>query len=249
MLYTRFVQSVITFSCFCLSLGIPVIEAIPLIERRSTESTAKVHYPQKPSIDLIPLYFFTCASIADSIANGNSFKDATPYGTAFKFQLPIESSSVSTSKRVLRYLLYNPSLGIPADAKPTATCLENHAVVGGCPPFLDIYCSITIYLSLSLVIEFHLAHPDADIEDLVGIPQLSHKVLKKAQKPQDPSTNTISDNRDIIILPYEQEKKIVTAVLLNDIVASPPTLRYVRHSAGRTPEAAWLKMKTSLSPK
>ncbi|KAJ3997650.1 hypothetical protein F5050DRAFT_1806656 [Lentinula boryana] len=217
MLYTRFVQSVLTFSCFCLSLGIPVVEAIPLVERRSNEPTAKVLYPQKPSIDLIPLYFFTCASIADSIANGKSFKDATPYGTAFRFDLPIKLSSVSTSKRVLRYLLYNPSLGIPPESKPSANCFENHAVI-----------------------EFHLAHPDADIEDLVGIPQLSHKV----DKGPSTDTKTVSSNRDIIILPYEQEKKIVTAVLLNDIVASPPTLRYVSHSTGRTPEAAWLKMRT-----
>ncbi|KAJ3912984.1 hypothetical protein F5877DRAFT_84228 [Lentinula edodes] len=199
-----------------------------------SQSKTAVAHPLKPLNDLIPLYFFTCEATAVLVANGKGLKEITPYGTPFRFALPIQKPSVdaSTSRKVsrYRYLLYDPNHGIPSLARPD-TCLQNHAVV-----------------------KFNLAHPDADIEDLAGIPELSHKVQGHKDKPSH------LENRDVIILcvlpwlflssielkqmysPYEKDKNIIAAVLLTDIVASPPTLMYASHRTGRTPEAAWLKM-------
>ncbi|KAJ4481357.1 hypothetical protein C8R41DRAFT_841967 [Lentinula lateritia] len=221
MIFPTFAHPVLLYLCFFF-LGLSTLNAIPLIQdsngltSQGSQSKTAVAYPQKPLNDLIPLYFFTCEAAAVLVANGKGLKEITPYGTAFRFALPIQKPSVdaSTSRKVsrYRYLLYDPNHGIPSLARPDS-CLQNYAVV-----------------------KFNLAHPDADIEDLAGIPELSHKVQAHKDKPSH------LENRDVIMLPYEKDKNIIVAALLTDIVASPPTLMYASHRTGRTPEAAWLKM-------
>ncbi|KAJ3805006.1 hypothetical protein F5876DRAFT_70164 [Lentinula aff. lateritia] len=206
MIFPSFVHPVLLYLCFFFSLGISTLNAIPLLQdsngltSHGSQPKTAVSYPQKPLNDLIPLYFFTCEATAVLVANGKGLKEITPYGTAFRFALPIQKPSVdaSTSRKVsrYRYLLYDPNHGIPSLARPD-TCLQNYAVV-----------------------KFNLAHPDTEypkksiaflsIEDLAGIPELSHKVQAHKDKPSH------LENRDVIMLielkqvysPYEKDKNI-----------------------------------------
>ncbi|KAJ4490721.1 hypothetical protein J3R30DRAFT_3729392 [Lentinula aciculospora] len=202
-LSSSFAHFLIISLCFYNpSLGIPVHSIL-----HPREPT----YPPKIPADLLPLYFITCATNAELIANGQSLKDATPYGTALRFQLHLKKTkSTSPSPVVLRFLLYDLNQGIPPLAVP-AKCLGGYAVV-----------------------KFNLVHSNVDIEDLVGIPALSKYKNRKTEDAE-----TVPDVRDVVILRDEQDEKVVVVVLLNNIVASPPTLMYAEHSMGGTAGEAW----------
>ncbi|KAJ3828721.1 hypothetical protein F5880DRAFT_1502871 [Lentinula raphanica] len=146
-LFTRLISRIVLLSSICISstvFGLPLVEvnsnsrpghAVPkcqFTKRISIIVCFQTRYPPPSPLDLIPLYFFTCAANAETLAKGASLEGQTPYGTKFKFPLskdvtPSMKKETQTVSHVRREELV-PKGRIPEDAKPDR-CLNGAFVV------------------------------------------------------------------------------------------------------------------------
>ncbi|KAJ3769315.1 hypothetical protein FB446DRAFT_748444 [Lentinula raphanica] len=217
-------------------VGLPLVEVNPNSGPGHAvpkcQFASQTRYPAPSPLDLIPLYFFTCAANAEKLAKGASLEGQTPYGTKFKFPLSKdvtpsmkkETQTVSHVRReelvpkVLRFLLYDVKGRIPEDAKPDR-CLNGAFVV----------------------VKFNLNFRNLDIADYVGLEEIERSSQSEKHSPED--IDTVSDNREAIVTTFEKDGSTGTAVVLRGkIAASPPTLMIDSYCTGNTPEEAWSSM-------
>ncbi|KAJ3730542.1 hypothetical protein C8R42DRAFT_715221 [Lentinula raphanica] len=225
MLFTRLILRIVLLSSICISstvFGLPLVEVNPNSGPGHAvpkcQFASQTRYPPPSPLDLIPLYFFTCAVLPTqkSSPKGPAWKvKRRKYGTKFKFPLSKdvtpsmnkETQTVSHVRReelvrkVLRFLLYDVKGRIPEESKPDR-CLNGAFVV----------------------VKFNLNFRNLELHS-----------------PED--IDTVSDNREAIVTTFEKDGSTGTAVVLRGkIAASPPTLMVDSYCTGNTPEEAWSSM-------